>query len=161
MPIEHEHKYLIQSLPNAIKPISTVYYEQFYFAYDTTRQLVQRCRKKTTSAREICVMTHKMGSGERVLEVEHEINKEVYEELKVNCQIGHLIEKYRREFRIDGLLWEVDSFSEGLFIAELENPPLHYRVPVEHFGKIIDVSGKFEYSNYFMSMNGVKKVKFD
>lgn len=54
-----------------------------------------------------------------------------------------------------GLIWEIDEYTTGQWIAELENPPDKYDVP---FDNAIDVTDAFEYKNISIALNGFPNV---
>ena len=159
MPVEHEHKYLLDDRVKldvalaADQVIDTKIITQFYFGRDNDRSLTQRCRKVLTYSGAEYYITHKLGRGEKVQEVEYQVNADIYEEMHDFFKIGESIEKCRIVIKIDNLVWELDEFEGGLVMLELENPPERYKVP-ELFGKHRNVTGNFKYTNYYMAMNG-------
>lgn len=152
MPIEHEHKYLIEKFP-ITDADNSLHITQFYFACDSSRKLVQRGRATIKPDNTVTYeLAHKLGSGETLREVEYEVPESVFNEMKRYFTIGTIVQKVRFHIIIDGLKWDVDTYNNGMIVAELENPPDIYTL--EQFGNVIDVTGKFEYSNYSISMNG-------
>jgi CYTH domain-containing protein len=158
MPIEHEHKYIIEKLPGYID--SQYEIEQFYFSQDRDRHLVSRCRKSkrhiynTGNTITNCTITHKIGKGERVHEVEYQVHESVVEELNSFFKIGNTLHKIRYNVEIDSLKWEIDQYKNGLLVAELENPPENYNIP-ESFGTYVDVTNEKKYKNWYMAFNQV------
>lgn len=161
MPVEHEHKYAIQYMPDECNSHYNI--AQFYFAHDTERHLVSRVRSMTfdelPESMSKNVITHKIGKGERVQEVEYPVAIEVAKEMEEFFKIGKTIRKVRHIKMIEGLKWEIDVFENGLIVAELENPPSTYGIPQE-FGAYVDVTNQVEYKNWHMAFNGVPEFGF-
>lgn len=151
MPIEYEHRYLVQHIPDSLTEPQHI--EQTYIAIDRERNLIQRVRKICTDSKgPEYVATHKIGRDPLVQEVEYPIPAEAYHEFITFFKICHTINKVRYHVFIDGNRWDVDHFSNGMVIAEIENPPEEYSL--EGFGKAVNISDMIEFKNFFMSMNG-------
>lgn len=152
MPIENEHKYVVERIPNSIvgDPIKIT---QFYFAHDNIRKLTQRCRVTIKGNNPPKYeITHKLGKGATLREVEYEISESIFNEMKEYFPISMPISKTRYHVMIDGLKWDVDLYDNGMITAELENPPSEYSV--EPFGIAVNVTGVFQYTNYSIAMYG-------
>lgn len=152
MPIENEHKYVVERIPNSIvgDPIKIT---QFYFSYDAIRKLTQRCRATVIGDNPPKYeMTHKLGKGSTLREVEYEISEAVFNEMKEYFPITEPITKIRYHVIIDGLKWDVDQYENGMITAEIENPPSEYSL--DQFGISVNVTGVFQYSNYSIAMYG-------
>lgn len=163
MAIEYEHKYLLNGKPEfvlsgsglTLKNIHTI--EQFYIANDRTRKYVSRARcSYSVPTMKFYKECHKIGSGKDTEEIEYNITDSVYNALKEHCIIGNVISKCRH-VAVDsvGLIWEIDEYTTGQWIAELENPPDKYDVP---FDNAIDVTDAFEYKNISIALNGFPNV---
>lgn len=170
MAIEYEHKYLLKGKPDFVFSDDELtsqyvlhfhgvaYIEQFYMAIDRERNYVHRARctkthPTSTMARyEEC---HKIGKGKDTEEIEYHIFDNIYDQLKKHCAIGSVVNKLRR-FGVDraGLHWDIDEYSTGEWIAELENPPDQYEVP---FKDAINVTDDFNYKNVSIALNGFPK----
>lgn len=151
MPIEYEHRYLVDTIPenNAIAQHIT----QSYIGVHRERSLVQRIRKITTDfEKPRFVETHKIGKDPEVHEVEHDIPESSYDELIEFFTIGKAIKKIRRVIEIDGLKWDVDQFENGMIIAEIEDPPSEYSIA--EFGKSVNLSNNSEFKNFKIALNG-------
>ena len=156
MPIEHEHRYILKNKPahewlNSIHTsVETI--EQNYISREDKRRFAERIRSKTHLGDTRYLRTTKIGALPKAREVEYDIPREVYLELRTYFTVGMPIRKVRYSIDIDGLLWEVDIFEapfEGLDVAELENPPEEYTVP---FDDAINVTGDYRFSNVNMAM---------
>lgn len=170
MAIEYEHKYLLKGKPRFIDDKPTSLYdiqllgishiEQFYITIDRDRSYVSRARctkpsvKSTIASYEEC---HKIGKGKDTEEIEYNINDRIYNDLKQHCCLGNVISKVRH-YGVDslGYHWDIDEYSTGQWVAELENPPNDYAIPFEGS---IDVTGDFRYSNASISLNGFPDVQ--
>lgn len=148
MPIEREDKWLLKETPNIDLGVTEcIAIDQFYLVRNGT--LTQRCRKvfKIKSIEITYWMTSKFVTDEGIIEVEHEISKENYDEYQL-FMIGKMIVKDRYNW----YGWEIDIFKEqheGLIIAELEFPDgkvFKYEVPKE-FGEAENVTDDRQYSN--------------
>lgn len=151
MPIEYEHRYLVESIPsNDVIPKRIT---QDYIGVHRDRSLVQRIRKIVVgSDKPRFVETHKIGRDPEVHEVEHDIPESSYNELLEFFTIGTSITKTRYVINIDGNRWDIDQFDNGMIIAELEDPPDEYSL--EGLGKSVNLSNHSEYKNFKMALNG-------
>lgn len=151
MPIEYEHRYLVDTIPDnhAIAQHIT----QNYIGVHQDRSLVQRIRKVTTDfANPRFLETHKIGRDPEVHEVEHDIPEDSYNELLEFFTIGSHVRKIHRIIEIDGLKWDVDQFENGMIIAELEDPPDEYSL--DEFGKSVNLSEIAAFKNFNIALNG-------
>lgn len=151
MPIEYEHRYLVEKFPNKEKVLPLII-TQSYIGVDPERSLVQRIRSVVDFRGTRFLATHKIGKDPKVREVEYEIPRSAYNEFYKYFKIGSDISKYRYVVTIDGLKWDIDMFSNGMIIAELENPPENYSI--EMFGKCVNITDKKEFKNFQIALNG-------
>jgi CYTH domain-containing protein len=155
MPIEFEYKYVVERIPDEYAtPISVNTLEQFYVVNDRERKMSTRGRMTTNEKGTIYRVTHKIGSSPAVMETEYVVDKDIYDELKENFLIGSIITKYRTVVEIEGNIWDIDVYNNGLVIAEIEDPPKYMIVP-KAFGKYKDVTHDFAYKNVSMALNGM------
>jgi CYTH domain-containing protein len=168
---EYEHKYLLKGKPAFIfmdespvfiydiQLLGTSHIEQFYITINRDRSYVSRARytksseNSTVGLYEEC---HKIGKGKDTEEIEYYITEIIYNNLKEHCHIGNVISKIRHR-GVDryGYRWDIDKYSTGEWIAELENPPDDYIVPFEG---AINVTDDFNYSNASIALNGFPKI---
>lgn len=155
MPIEYEHRYLVEKIPVCDAPIEIT---QTYIGVDRDRSLVQRVRmiKQEYNAPRY-MKTLKIGRDPSVHEVEFPIPAGAYDELVRFFRIGEPIVKLRHHVKIDGLIWDVDLFENGMIIAELEDPPETYST--EPFGKAVNISDREEFKNFKLSLDGYPEFK--
>lgn len=156
MPIEKEHRYLIDKLPNTGTCINGYYITQSYLIHDEGRRYTERIRKRVNldTGKTKLYRTTKIGKYPDVMENEYELDVDAYNELETYFVVGNVISKTRYVYVIDGLKWEIDVLNEiigrKLIIAELENPPDEYNVPFDNYE---DITESFEYSNANMALN--------
>jgi len=169
MPIENERKYLLNGihptilrnrLVNRNVEYDTLKITQSYIARDMTRGFVERVRSiqhKDESFQYI--LTQKIGFGETVHELEHEINKEQYDEYIEFFTMGDTIHKTRYIIPMhNGTKWEIDSFAgkhAGILVAEMELPTPDTEIifhPVLGNPEFLtDVSNDKKYKNWYMA----------
>jgi CYTH domain-containing protein len=155
MPIEYEHRYLVESIPEW-KDFAQI--KQRYIGIDSDRSFIQRVRMICSDEHTpIYLATHKLGRDPFVHEVEYEIPPDAYHELCDYFTIGTPIDKVRYHVYIDGLKWDVDKFANGMIIAELEDPPEEYSL--DGFGESINLSEMSEFKNFKISLNGYPEYK--
>lgn len=156
MPIEYEHRYLVESIPEWE---TLNYIKQQYIGADTDRSFIQRIRLICSETHVLkYLVTHKIGRDPKVHEVEYEISRDAYSELTMYFTIGIPINKIRYQVYIEGLKWDVDRFDNGMILAELENPPDEYSL--EGFGKTINLSNMGEFRNFNISLHGYPEYKY-
>ena len=170
MAIEYEHKYLLKGKPKFLFPDDEItspfmlrlfgihHIEQFYMSVDRERNYVHRARcTYSVPSVKLYEECHKIGKGKNTEEIEYYIIDSVYNQLKQFCIIGNVISKTRYIIKDSaGLRWDVDEYSTGEWVAELENPPDEYEVPFED---TINVTESFEYKNISIALNGFPDVQ--
>lgn len=161
MAIEHEDKYLLTGKPvfNDDLQLRNIHHiEQFYMSLDRDRKYVSRARcEYVIESMKFYKECHKVGSGPTTEEIEYNITDTIYNQLKQHCSIGNIVTK-TRHVAVDraGLIWEIDEYPDGHWIAELENPPMFYLL--DCFPGAINVTDDFNYKNISISLNGFPKT---
>ena len=119
--MEIERKFLVQNDSWKKQAIGSYQIEQFYVCKDKTSSI--RFRKMTyKSGLTFHVCTIKSSIENTVLsrnEIEFEVSAAVYAKAKAVHQ-GSIIEKVRHQVQYKKQYFEVDEFSTGLVLAELE-----------------------------------------
>ena len=119
--LEIEEKFLLSALPTNIEK-SEKHLVQYYLFVDESFEC--RIRLIFNGKTPRYILGFKIGKGKVRIEDEHEIPKQVFEELKKKC-LG-CIDKFRYEFIDNDQKWVIDQFiSEttkgwGLILAETE-----------------------------------------
>jgi len=118
-PVEIERKYLLASLPEAVRGAEYVEIDQGWLPGE---RLQERLRKASNGAEDRFYRTVKLGRGLTRTEIEEEASRELFEQLWPLTD-GRRLRK-RRYYVPDGsLTWEIDEFLDReLVLAEVELP---------------------------------------
>ena len=117
--VEIERKYLLASLPEAVREVPSAEIDQGYVPGE---KLLERLRRVRDGEGERYYRTVKGGQGLSRLEVEEETSREIFTAMWPLTK-GRRLTK-RRHFVRDGeLTWEIDAFTDrDLVLAEIELP---------------------------------------
>jgi CHAD domain-containing protein/CYTH domain-containing protein len=116
-PLEIERKYLLSGPPEVTEGRSAREIEQGYLPGD---RIQERLRRITEADRILHVRSIKLGSGLVRMEVQEEIEPELFDRLWPLTE-GRRLSKRRYRFASAGLVWEVDEFTDrDLWLAEVE-----------------------------------------
>lgn len=150
----YNDKYLIENIPR-IRVQGMYSITQFYFAHDISRQLSQMCVQYKNINSLNHTIRHEMSIDKsKYHKIEYQVNKDIVDELENTMIIGKKITKVRSLLILNDMDWLVDEYENGLLIAEIINPNTDYDMP-QSFGKYKNITGKFKYSDYFMSINNI------
>ncbi|MCL7961460.1 MAG: CHAD domain-containing protein [marine benthic group bacterium] len=116
-PLEIERKYLLSGPPAVTQGRTAREIEQGYLPGD---RIQERLRRITESDRILHVRSIKLGGGLVRVEVQEEIDPELFDRLWPLTE-GRRLTKNRYRFAAGGLVWEVDEFTDrDLWLAEVE-----------------------------------------
>lgn len=116
-PLEIERKFLLSGPPDVIHGRSAREIEQGYLPGN---RIQERLRRITETDRILHVRSIKLGSGLVRVEVQEEIDPELFDSLWPLTE-GRRLTKNRYRFAAGGLVWEVDEFTDrDLWLAEVE-----------------------------------------
>ncbi len=117
--IEIERKYLLTELPSSITGRPYRHIDQGYLPGARLQERVRRIRER---GGERYVRTVKVGAGIRRAQLEEEADPEVFRALWPLTD-GRRLTKRRYRVPVDGLVWEIDEFTDrDLVLAEVELP---------------------------------------
>jgi CHAD domain-containing protein/CYTH domain-containing protein len=117
--VEIERKYLLSALPQQVggRPCREI--DQGYLPGVRLRERVRRIREKGT---ERYIRTVKLGAGIQRTQLEEEADADVFRALWPLTE-GRRLTKRRYRVSSDGLVWEIDEFTDReLVLAEVELP---------------------------------------
>jgi CHAD domain-containing protein/CYTH domain-containing protein len=116
-PLEIERKYLLSGGPDVVKGRSAREIEQGYLPGE---RIQERLRRITEADRILHVRSIKLGEGLVRVEVQEEIDRDLFDRLWPLTE-GRRLTKRRYRFASAGLVWEVDEFTDrDLWLAEVE-----------------------------------------
>ncbi len=146
-PLEIERKYLLSTLPPAAENAPWLEMRQGYLP---GRVIVERLRHVRDGSGERWYRTVKTGRGVARVELEEEIERELFDALWPLTE-GRRLEKRRYLVPEGDLLWEVDAFTDRpLVLAEVELPNEAFEPAIPHWLRpflLRDVTGEVEYLN--------------
>jgi CHAD domain-containing protein/CYTH domain-containing protein len=117
--LEIERKYLLLGAPEKVSGRSAREIEQGYLP---GVRIQERLRRIVDADRILHVRSIKLGSGLVRVEVQEEIEPELFDRLWPLTE-GRRVTKKRYRFAYGGLVWEVDGFTDrDLWLAEVELP---------------------------------------
>ena len=117
--LEIERKYLLSGAPEEAEGRSAREIEQGYLPGS---RIQERLRRSVDADRILHVRSIKLGSGLVRIEVQEEIEPELFDRLWPLTE-GRRLTKKRYRFAYGGLVWEVDEFTDrDLWLAEVELP---------------------------------------
>lgn len=145
--VEIERKYLLSEMPPSLegKP-----YREIEQGYMPGERLLERVRRIRQDGNEWYVRTVKVGFGIRRIELEEDTDRETFEVL---WPLTWKRRVTKRRYRVpeDGLVWEVDDFTDReLVLAEVELPSedVKPRLPKWIADYVVrEVTGEPEYVN--------------
>mgnify|MGYP001818741032 CR=1 FL=1 len=124
--LEIERKYLLSGAPDAVAERSAREIEQGYLP---GTRIQERLRKIVDADRILHMRSIKLGSGLVRVEVQEEIEPELFDRLWPLTE-GRRLTKKRYRFPYGGLVWEVDGFTDrDLWLAEVELPSADHESP--------------------------------
>lgn len=124
--LEIERKYLLSGPPEKISGRSAREIEQGYLPGS---RIQERLRRIVDADRILHVRSIKLGSGLVRVEVQEEIEPELFDRLWPLTE-GRRLRKKRYRFPYGGLVWEVDGFTDrDLWLAEVELPSADHESP--------------------------------
>ncbi len=124
--LEIERKYLLSGAPGAVEGRSGREIEQGYLPGS---RIQERLRRIVDADRILHVRSIKLGSGLVRVEVQEEIEPELFDRLWPLTE-GRRLTKKRFRFPYGGLVWEVDGFTDrDLWLAEVELPSADHESP--------------------------------
>lgn len=115
--LEIERKYLLSGRPDAVGGVSAREFEQGYIPGE---RIQERLRRITEADRILHVRSLKHGSGLVRVELQEEVDPELFDRLWPLTE-GRRLTKRRYRISDGGLVWEVDEFTDrDLWLAEVE-----------------------------------------
>jgi len=124
--LEIERKYLLSGAPDEVEGRSGREIEQGYLPGS---RIQERLRRIVGADRILHVRSIKLGSGLVRVEVQEEIEPELFDRLWPLTE-GRRLTKKRYRFPYGGLVWEVDGFTDrDLWLAEVELPSADHESP--------------------------------
>lgn len=124
--LEIERKYLLSGAPDEVNGRSAREIEQGYLPGS---RIQERLRRIVDADRILHVRSIKLGSGLVRVEVQEEIEPELFDRLWPLTE-GRRLRKKRYRFPYGGLVWEVDGFTDrDLWLAEVELPSADHESP--------------------------------
>jgi CHAD domain-containing protein/CYTH domain-containing protein len=146
-PLEIERKYLLSGAPTAVSGHPAREFEQGYLP---GTRIQERLRRIVDADRILHVRSIKLGSGLVRVEVQEEIDTELFDRLWPLTD-GRRLTKKRYRIADGDLVWEVDEFTDrDLWLAEVELPSAdHEAEPPEWLEPYIvrEVTDEPEYLN--------------
>lgn len=125
-PLEIERKYLLSGAPDEVAERSAREIEQGYLP---GARIQERLRRIVDADRILHMRSIKLGSGLVRVEVQEEIEPELFDRLWPLTE-GRRLTKKRYRFPYGGLVWEVDGFTDrDLWLAEVELPSADHESP--------------------------------
>ncbi|MGW8282684.1 MAG: CHAD domain-containing protein [Gemmatimonadota bacterium] len=116
-PLEIERKYLLSGRPDAVDGVSAREFEQGYLPGD---RIQERLRRITEADRILHVRSLKHGTGLIRIELQEQIDPELFDRLWPLTE-GRRLTKRRYRISDGGFVWEVDEFTDrDLWLAEVE-----------------------------------------
>jgi len=153
--LEIERKFLLKAKPDLVVD-EIIKINQFYFKNSEGIWERARSYKSNINGLRYIHTVKKRVSELSNIEEEYDMTKEEFEAFKRNCRnnksYSKNIKKERWCYNVDGLVWEVDVFSDNchIIIAEVEIPSEDYNLEIpEIISKkiLMEVSGQKQFSN--------------
>jgi adenylate cyclase len=116
---EIERKYLLNAVPKEVLKHESSHISQGWIP---GKEIHERLRQRTTGGVSTYFRTIKLGRGISRIEIEEEIDRELFERMWP-LTAGKRLEKHRYTVPVGELFWEVDVFlTQELVLAEIELP---------------------------------------